>query len=334
MKHVVLPASCSSKRRLPFFLAMEEWAAKNLPACDYFFCWQVKPTVIIGRNQNLEAEVNLDYCHRHSIEVYRRRSGGGCVYADMHNIMMSYITPSEKVATTFSRYTSMVAAMLRSLGIEAEATGRNDIVIDGRKVSGNAFYHLPGRSIVHGTMLYDTDLRHMANAITPSRSKLESKHVQSVEAHITTLKRYLTLDIDRFRDYAISQLTDSELMLTEAQIAEIEAIEQSYYRSEWLAGRRSGTPRTTRRRIDGVGEFSTAVNIRDGIIEDVNIEGDFFLLSDLDSSLLDRMRGVRYERGAIKEALAATDCATVIAGLTADNFADLLLAKEALTANS
>lgn len=334
MKHVVLPGSCSSKRRLPFFLAMEEWAAKNLPACDYFFCWQVKPTVIIGRNQNLEAEVNLDYCRRHSIEVYRRRSGGGCVYADMHNIMMSYITPSEKVATTFSRYTSMIAAMLRGLGLEAEATGRNDIVIDGRKVSGNAFYHLPGRSIVHGTMLYDTDLRHMANAITPSRSKLESKQVQSVDAHITTLNRYLTIDVDDFRDYAIDWLTDSELVLTEAQITEIEAIEQSYYRPEWIAGRRSAPAPTARLRIDGVGEFLTAVDIRDGIIKDVNIEGDFFLLSDLDSSLLDRVRGVRYERDAIKEAVATTDCATVIAGMTADKFADILLTKETLTTNT
>ena len=332
MKHIALPSSCSSNRRLPFFLAMEEWVAKSLPACDYFFCWQVKPTIIIGRNQNLEAEVDLDYCRRHSIEVYRRRSGGGCVYADMHNIMMSYITPSEEVATTFARYTSMVAAMLRSLGIEAEATGRNDIVVDGRKVSGNAFYHLPGRSIVHGTMLYDTDMRHMANAITPSRSKLESKQVQSVEAHITTLNRYLDMSIDRFRDYAVSCLTDGELVLTDAQIAEIEAIEQSYYRPEWTAGRRSGAGRASRRRIDGVGEFSATVNVSNGIIEDVGLEGDFFLHSDLARSLLDRLRGVRYERGAIAEAIALADCESVIAGLTADEFTDLLLQQETLTA--
>ena len=122
---------------------MEEYIARNLDKGEYFFMWQVDPTVIFGRNQLIQNEVNIEYCRQHNIQTYRRKSGGGCVYADMTNIMFSYITPDENVSLTFSRYIDMVSEMLRKLGIPAETSGRNDIMIEGRKVSGNAFYHIP-----------------------------------------------------------------------------------------------------------------------------------------------------------------------------------------------
>ena len=315
----------TTQRRLPFYLAMEEWAAKKLPPADYFFSWQVGPTVIFGRNQCIDKEVNLDYCRRNGIETYRRKSGGGCVFADSHNIMFSYITPSEHVTTTFARYTEMIAGMLRSLGLKAEASGRNDITIEGRKVSGNSFYHVPGRSIVHGTMLYDTDLRHMANAITPSRSKLESKQVQSVAAHITTLSEHLDMGIDEFHRYAIRYLTDSEIILNADMISEIEELERPYYRPEWIFGRRSSATIRQGRRIEGVGEPVAGISLSDGCIADINLEGDFFLLSDLDSALLDRLRGVRYTRDDISRALEGTDASQVIAGLSTPQFIDLII---------
>ncbi len=313
------------RRRLPFYLAMEEWAARCLPAEDYFFSWQVNPTVIFGRNQRIDKEVNLDYCRENGIETYRRKSGGGCVFADRHNIMFSYITPSEQVTTTFARYTEMIAEMLRSLGIDALATGRNDITVHGLKVSGNSFYHLPGRSIVHGTMLYDTDLRHMANAITPSRSKLESKQVQSVESHITTLNRHIDMDIDDFNRYAISRLTDTEITLEPAMIREIEEIERPYYAPEWIFGRRSNATIHACRRIEGVGEPEIGIRLDEERIADIDITGDFFLLSDLDSALLDRLRGVRYTRDDITRALADTDTSQIIAGLSTLQFIDLII---------
>lgn len=315
----------TTQRRLPFYLAMEEWAAKKLPPADYFFSWQVGPTVIFGRNQCIDKEVNLDYCRRNSIETYRRKSGGGCVFADSHNIMFSYITPSEHVTTTFARYTEMIAGMLRSLGLKAEASGRNDITIEGRKVSGNSFYHVPGRSIVHGTMLYDTDLRHMANAITPSRSKLESKQVQSVAAHITTLSEHLDMGIDEFHRYAIRYLTDSEIVLNADMIGEIEELERPYYRPEWIFGRRSSATIRQGQRIEGVGEPVAGISLSEGRIADINLEGDFFLLSDLDSALLDRLRGVRYTRDDISRALEGTDASQVIAGLSTPQFIDLII---------
>ena len=141
----------SKEYNLPFYLAMEEYVARELPAQDYFFMWQVEPTVIFGRNQLVDNEVDTDYCRANNIQFYRRKSGGGCVYADKSNIMLSYITPSTNVNFTFNRYMLMVEHALQKLGVDARTTGRNDILVDGKKVSGNAFYHLPQRSIVHGT---------------------------------------------------------------------------------------------------------------------------------------------------------------------------------------
>ena len=150
MKHIVLQDN--APRRLSFYLAMEEYVARRMPHIeDAFFMWQVEASVIFGRNQVMENEVNTTYCREHDIQMYRRKSGGGCVYADMGNVMLSFITSNDSVTLTYNRYVNMVLLVLHKMGIEAKASGRNDILIGDRKVSGNAFYQLPGRSIVHGT---------------------------------------------------------------------------------------------------------------------------------------------------------------------------------------
>ena len=194
MKYVVL--TDQKERRLSFYLAMEEYVARHLGEDDdLFFMWQVRPTVIFGRNQSLESEVNVDYCRQHGIEMYRRKSGGGCVYADECNIMMSYISKDENVGLTFNRFVNMLLLVLRKMGIEATGTSHNDVMIGDKKVSGAAFYHLPGRSIVHSTMLYDTNMEHMLNAITPSMEKLQSKGIKSVRQRITLLKDHTSLTL-------------------------------------------------------------------------------------------------------------------------------------------
>ena len=253
MKHVIIPDAPGCVRRLPFYLAAEEWVARNLPRGEYFFTWVVDSTVIFGRNQLIDAEVDLEYCRAHGIQTYRRRSGGGCVFADRDNIMISYITWRTDIGPTFARYTEIVARMLRKLGLDASSSGRNDVLIGNRKVSGNAFYHLPGRSIAHGTMLYSTNVEHMLHAITPSRSKLESKQVQSVASHITTIKEHLPeLSFDHFRAHIINEICDEEpVTLTSEQIAEIEQTEQEYYRHEWIFGRKGPTAHRRRRRVHG-----------------------------------------------------------------------------------
>lgn len=236
MTHVSLPSD--DTRRLSFYLAMEEYVAKAFSEGSFFFLWQVEPTVIFGRNQVIENEVNIDYCREHGIQFYRRKSGGGCVYADQSNVMMSYITRSDQVQTTFKAYMEMVCGMLRELGLSATSTENNDVLIDGRKVSGNAFYHIPGHSIVHGTMLFDTDMQHMLSAITPPSQKLTKHGVESVRQRITLLKEHTDLTIEAFKKFAIRKLCDKELRLTKEDVKNIETIEQEYLNLEFIWGRK------------------------------------------------------------------------------------------------
>ena len=236
MTHLALPTA--EVRRLSFYLAMEEYAARALnEGDDLFFMWQVEPTVIFGRNQIIENEVNLDYCREHGIQFYRRKSGGGCVYADWSNVMLSYITRSDEVTTTFYRYMEMVVKMLRELGLKATSTQNNDVLIGDRKVSGNAFYHIPGHSIVHGTMLFDTDMEHMLHAITPPQAKLSKHGVESVRQRITLLREHTDLTIDAFKRFAVSHLCDSERVLSEEEIAAINHIEQEYLDPNFIYGK-------------------------------------------------------------------------------------------------
>ena len=232
MKYVVLPEQ--RERRLSFYLAMEEYVARHLDEPDLFFMWQVEPTVIFGRHQVMLNEVNVEYCREHDIQMFRRKSGGGCVYADRDNVMLSYISKEENVGLTFNRFINMLLLVLRQLGIEATGTTHNDVMIGDRKVSGTAFYHLPGRSIVHATMLYDTNMEHMLHAITPSYEKLQQKGIESVRQRITLLKDYTTLTLEEFKTFVRQTLCTGELPLTAADVEGIEQLEQTYLREEFI----------------------------------------------------------------------------------------------------
>ena len=321
MLYIQLPDS--TPRLLPFYLAMEEYVARKIDAEDSFFMWRVNPTVIFGRNQLIENEVNVAFCKERGIQTFRRKSGGGCVYADMGNIMLSYVTKSEQVAFTFGRYTTMIVYMLQKMGIEAQATGRNDILIDGRKVSGNAFYHIPGHSIVHGTMLYDTDMYNMVGAITPSTEKLTSKGVDSVRQHITLVKDHTTMTIDEFMNHIRTTLCDETLSLTDSDVREIEDIMQEYLTPEFIYG---NNPRYTvrrKRRIEGVGEFEIRMEMKNDVIKDINIMGDFFLTGDIGANILTPLRGCRLTRESVGEALTC-EVGEVIHNMTKDMLVSLL----------
>ena len=236
MTYLTLPSD--DTHRLSFYLAMEEFAARQLLLDDdVFFLWQVEPTVIFGRNQVIENEVNLEYCREHGIQFYRRKSGGGCVYADQSNLMMSYITRSDEVIQTFSHYMLMLTDMLSGLGLPATSTQNNDVLIDGRKVSGNAFYHLPGYSIVHGTLLYDTDMEHMLHAITPPQVKLDKHGVQSVRQRITLLKDYTTLPLAKLKTYMRERLCDRSYQLTRTDVQAITSLELEYLNPSFIYGK-------------------------------------------------------------------------------------------------
>ena len=323
MKYLSLPDNAT--HILPFYLAMEEYAARIIGEDDIFFMWQVDSTVIFGRNQLMANEVNVDYCREHGIAFYRRRSGGGCVYADRDNIMFSYITRSDEVQTTFTRYTSAVAEMLRGLGLDASASDRNDVLIGGRKVSGNAFYHIPGRSIVHGTMLFGTNMEHMLNAITPSREKLTSKGVESVRSHITTLSEHLSMDIEAFKRYVRETMCDDEIQLTADDVAEIEVITQAYLEPSFLWGNDPRCEVSRGGRIEGVGSIHIAIELKGNAVQDLHLRGDFLpLCEDVRQTLLDKLRGVKLTKEDLLEALNGCNAGQWILNLTTEQLITLL----------
>ena len=196
MKNILLPDN--KERSLAFYLAMEEFVAEWSEG-EAFFVWRVLPTVIIGRNQDLEAEVNMDYCLGHGVRV------------------------------VFDRYLSALTACLCSLGLDAEKSGRNDILVDGRKVSGNAFHQLPDRSIVHGTLLYDTDLDALEEAIRPPVEKLERHGVASVRQRVRNLKEYVSpVTIEALEKHLVEYFCDGEVSLTAEDVEKIEAMASEY----------------------------------------------------------------------------------------------------------
>ena len=221
MKHVILPDSV--RRSLAFYLAMEEYVAREVED-EAFFVWRVEPTVIFGRNQVLENEVNLEYCSEHGVDIVRRKSGGGCVYSDLGNIMVSYVSRRGDVSEVFDRYMTALTEALRALGVPAEKSGRNDIMLEGRKISGNAFHQLPDRSIVHGTLLYSTDLEALTEAIRPPEEKLRRHGVESVRQRVLNLSEYIALMTDpdealkspeALEEYLVRYFTDGEIALDE-----------------------------------------------------------------------------------------------------------------------
>ncbi len=216
-------------QELSFYLAMEEYIArKKLYDKDCFFMWQVDPSVIMGRNQIAQNEINIDYCLEHNIKIYRRKSGGGCVYADRDNVMLSYITPKGNVSETFSWYLNMVAETLNEFGICAKPNDHNDIMIGNRKVSGNAIYRLKDSIIAHGTLLYNTDMDHMLYAITPSKQKLNRHGVESVRQRICLLKDFTTIPLEVICKRIREHLCDSTFTITEEDVKAIKKIEREY----------------------------------------------------------------------------------------------------------
>ncbi len=212
MKHVILPDI--GQQSLSYYLAMEEYVAENIDD-DAFFVWQSEPTVIIGRNQDLEAEVNIDYCRKHDVEIVRRKSGGGCVYSDKGNIMISYISRRGDVSAVFDRYLSALTACLCSLGLDAARSDRNDVMVSGMKVSGNAMHQLPDRTIVHGTLLFSSDFDALEKAIRPPVEKLERHGIKSVRQRVANLCDFLPSDwnVERLKQYLVDYFTDDSITL-------------------------------------------------------------------------------------------------------------------------
>lgn len=215
---------------LGFYLAEEEYVARHiLTDEDCLFIWHVHPTVIFGRNQVVENEVNMEYCRQEGIRVIQRHSGGGCVFADEDCLMISYITKETRPIIAFNNYMELITGALNRLGIAAKRNDHNDIMLGEHKISGNAMWSHGNTTIVHGTLLYDTNERHITQAITPTREKLEKNGVKSVRQRIALLKDHTPLTRDELWEKLRQALCEKTIVLGTDDIEEIIRQEKMKY---------------------------------------------------------------------------------------------------------
>lgn len=235
----MLNISVPENKRLVWYLALEEYVAARVKE-DTIFFWIVSPTVIFGRHQVMLNEVNTAFCEAHEIAMYRRKSGGGCVYADRGNLMISYVTNNTHSEAVFQHYLDLLTHALSQAGYPAVTSEHNDVLVNGRKVSGNACYALPTGTIVHGTLLWNVDFGVLQQAITPTREKLQKHGVESVRQRVVNLSSMPSLQairtVEDMRDYLASCFATETVSLTDEEIRAIDAIEAEYLAPDFIAG--------------------------------------------------------------------------------------------------
>ena len=328
MKYILLPKP-DTIHQLPFYFAVEEYVARHYTDDDYFMGWRVNPTVMLGRNQLIDNEVNTDYCKEHKIDIFRRKSGGGCIYADKGCIQFSYISRAVNANEAFAAYMQRMADLLKGLKIDAQLSGRNDILIDGTKVSGCAFYQLSNRSVLHNSLLFDTQLDHLSNALTPAKEKLQSKGVASVRQRVTNVATYTQLDILAFMDYVRQEMCGKEVIeLTEEDMKGIAEIEKELSSDDFVYGKNPKYSLVRKHRFEGIGTLEAHIELKNNIIGSVNMVGDYFLLGDIDHDFLSLLKGCESTREAVEERLDGIDLSTIIRGLKLRQFLRLLFGRE------
>ena len=328
MKYILLPKP-DTIHQLPFYFAVEEYVARHYTDDDYFMGWHVNPTVMLGRNQLIDNEVNTDYCKEHKIDIFRRKSGGGCIYADKGCIQFSYISRTVNANEAFADYMQRMADLLKGLKIDAQLSGRNDILINGTKVSGCAFYQLSNRSVLHNSLLFDTQLDHLSNALTPAKEKLQSKGVASVRQRVTNVATYTQLDILAFMDYVRQEICGTEVLeLTEEDMKEVAEIEKELSSDDFVYGKNPKYSLVRKHRFEGVGTLEAHIELKNNIIGSINMVGDYFLLGDIDHDFLNLLKGCEFTREAVEEILQSIDLSTIIRGLKLRQFLRLLFGRE------
>ena len=328
MKYILLPKP-DTIHQLPFYFAVEEYVARHYTDDDYFMGWRVNPTVMLGRNQLIDNEVNTDYCKEHKIDIFRRKSGGGCIYADKGCIQFSYISRAVNANEAFAAYMQRMADLLKGLKIDAQLSGRNDILINETKVSGCAFYQLSNRSVLHNSLLFDTQLDHLSNALTPAKEKLQSKGVASVRQRVTNVATYTQLDILAFMDYVRQEMCGTEVLeLTEEDMKEVAEIEKELSSDDFVYGKNPKYSLVRKHRFEGVGTLEAHIELKNNIIGSINMVGDYFLLGDIDHDFLSLLKGCEFTREAVEEILQSIDLSTIIRGLKLRQFLRLLFGRE------
>ena len=292
-------------------LALEEYMQRQSDLHEDLVLFYInEPSIIIGRHQNTLEEINREYVEEHGIHVVRRLSGGGAVYHDLGNLNFSFITDYQpENFQNFRKFTEPVVRALAKLGVPAELSGRNDIQIEERKVSGNAQYISHGRMVSHGTLLFNSDLTHVSDALHVHENKFASKGIKSVRSRVANISEYLKqpMDIETFKDHVLKTYFEGvadipRVPLSAEDWAAVRVLAEERYRSwDWTYGHSPDFNVEKRQRFTG-GEIDARLDVKKGVIQTVKFYGDFFAELEPDG-LEQKLVGVRYEREEIKHAL-------------------------------
>ncbi len=315
-------------------IALEEYAFKNLKHHDkIFILWINEPAIIVGKNQNTLEEINAEYVKEKGIHVIRRISGGGAVYHDHNNLNYTIISNEEKgVDFDFETFSEPVIQTLGDLGVEAEFTGRNDLVIDGKKFCGNAQAYLPGRIMHHGCLLFDVDLSVLSKALEPPKDIVESRSVKSVRSVVNNILPNLPekISVDEFADKLLEHMKEKfpemvEYQFSEKELEEIEALRASKFGTwEWNYGNspKYGIDRQSRYKA---GKIQLLADIKKSVIEDIRIYGTFFGNNSNISEVEKLLRGVRYVDEDVRNALSSIDYNDYFAGFSLDELVEAIV---------
>jgi lipoate-protein ligase A len=315
-----------------FNLAAEQHVFENLPRDrDYLMLWQNANAVIIGKYQNTLAEINTTYIEEHHIQVIRRLSGGGAVYHDLGNLNYTFITDArENEGVNLRSFCEPVVQALRSLGVPAEINGRNDITVEEKKISGNAQYLRNGRVMHHGTLLFDSDLSVVGEALRVDPQKISAKGIHSVRSRVTNIRPYLREDIpisafwERLKSEMCADRESCAYLLTEEDQRAIRAIQKERYDTwEWNYGRSPVCTLSRSGRIEGCGKIEAYITLEHGVIIGIAFRGDYFSAHDPEE-LVPCFIGKRPDVEGFRDALQGVNAGDYFTGLTTESLLTLL----------
>ncbi|OLS36475.1 lipoate--protein ligase [Bacillus sp. MRMR6] len=295
-------------------LAIEEYALKNLDINETYLLFYInEPSIIIGKNQNSIEEINTDYVEKGGIHVVRRLSGGGAVYHDLGNLNFSFITKDDGESFhNFRKFTEPVVEALKKLGVNAELSGRNDLLAEGRKISGNAQFSTKGRMFSHGTLLFNSEMEHIVSALRVKKDKIESKGIKSVRSRVANISEFLSekISIEEFRALLLNFIFEGreirEYVLTEEDWEKIHQLSKERYQNwDWNYGKSPKFNLQHSHRFP-VGQIDVRLEVNKGIIENCKIYGDFFGVGDV-SEIENKLLKLRYEKNKLEEALSDVD---------------------------
>lgn len=314
-------------------LAIEEYALNTMDVeKDSFLLFYInQPSIIIGRNQNTIEEINTDFVEKNGIIPVRRLSGGGAVYHDLGNLNFSFLTKDDGDSfRNFKKFTQPVVDALQKMGVNAELSGRNDILAEGKKISGNAQFSTRGRMFSHGTLMFDTEIDKVVSALKVSKEKIESKGIKSIRSRVTNIADLLAepMTIEQFRAEILSSIFDGSdniqyWELTDEDWKNIHKLsEERYQQWDWNYGKSPKFNMKHSHRFP-TGGVDVRLEVNKGIIEEVKIYGDFFGVGDIEE-VENLLTGKVYSKQAIEEALESVDVPKYLGGISKEELVQLI----------